>query len=143
LQEAAIGYRWIEALGGRREKPSRAVSTQLVLRNESFRNYAEYMRTESFRQALEQLLDEARQKRTALMCSESVFWRCHRRLVSDSLFAQGISVHHIMPSGDLRSHTLTSGASVANGQVSYESRASDRDERLLFPDGEAMQDEGR
>ncbi len=58
-------------------------------------------------------------KRTAIMCAEAVFWRCHRRLVSDFLLANGVTVQHIMPSGELHTHTLTSGAKIENGEVIY------------------------
>ena len=77
------------------------------LRNASFKNYADYMQTPELRAAIEELLSLAATKRTATMCSESVFWRCHRRLVSDYLLAKGHSVQHIMPAGELRPHTLT------------------------------------
>ena len=53
------------------------------------------------------------------MCAEAVFWRCHRRLVSDFLLANGVMVRHIMPSGELHPHTLTSGAKVENGELTY------------------------
>jgi uncharacterized protein (DUF488 family) len=119
LVEVGVGYRWIEALGGRRKKQDSASSSNLGLRNESFRNYADYMATDEFREGVHQLLEEAEHKRTAFMCSESVFWRCHRRLVSDYLLAHNISVQHIMPSGELRPHTLTSGAKVEGGDVTY------------------------
>jgi uncharacterized protein (DUF488 family) len=119
LPEAGIHYQWFEALGGRRSKIKSTSSPNLGLRNESFRNYADYMATEPFRQGIRELLDEAERQRTAYMCSESVFWRCHRRLVSDYLLARGISVQHIMPTGELRPHTLTAVAQVVGGEVTY------------------------
>jgi uncharacterized protein (DUF488 family) len=118
LPEAGIEYRWLEALGGRRKKAGGS-SRNLGLRNESFRNYAEYMSTPEFHEAVEQLLDLARHKRTALLCSEGLFWRCHRRLVCDYLLVRGLTVQHIMPSGELRPHTLTPGAKIEGGQLSY------------------------
>jgi uncharacterized protein (DUF488 family) len=75
--------------------------------------------TNEFREGVEKLLEIARQKRTAIMCAEGLFWQCHRRLVSDFLIANGVTVQHIMPSGELRPHKLTSGAVVADGQVTY------------------------
>lgn len=66
---------------------------------------------------MQQLLGDAEQKRTAFMCSEGLFWRCHRRLVSDYLHARNIVVQHIMPSGKSQPHTLTSGAEVVDGEV--------------------------
>ena len=94
-------------------------SLNMGLRNESFRNYADYMRTEEFRQGIKRLLEVAAHKRTAIMCAEAVFWRCHRRLVSDFLLANGITVQHIMPSGELHTHTLTNGAKAEDGEVTY------------------------
>jgi uncharacterized protein (DUF488 family) len=131
LQQAGIEYRWFEVLGGRRSKMDQGPSSNLGLRNESFRNYADYMLTGEFRQGVEQLLAVAAQKRTSLMCSESVFWRCHRRLVSDFLLARGIVVEHIMPSGDLRPHALTAGARIEAGALSYPPDGTDQ-VRLLF-----------
>lgn len=118
LPESGVEYRWFEALGGRR-KQSGDSSRNLGLRNESFRSYADYMATEEFREGIAQLLELPRRKRTAFMCSEGLFWRCHRRLVSDYLLAQGILVRHIMPDGGLRPHTLTKGASVEGGELTY------------------------
>lgn len=119
LLQADVSYHWIEALGGRRHKTSRDDSRNLGLRNESFRNYADYMSSHEFREGVRLLLENAEQKRTAFMCAESVFWRCHRRLISDYLLARGITVQHIMPSGELRPHTLTSGAKTENEEVIY------------------------
>jgi uncharacterized protein (DUF488 family) len=89
------------------------------------------MQTESFRTAINQLLSETDEKRTALMCSESVFWRCHRRLVSDFLLMQGITVQHIMPTGELKPHTLTEGAQIHSGQLSYPPSKADRSKSLF------------
>ncbi len=119
LPTVGIEYRWFEVLGGRRRAATEQLSNNSGLRNASFRNYADYMLSQDFRDGIKQLLAVAAQKPTAIMCSESVFWRCHRRLVSDYLVVQGITVRHIMPSGDLRPHTLTSGAKVVNGKLSY------------------------
>lgn len=119
LPQHGIEYQWIEALGGRRPKQSFAHSPNGGLRNVSFRNYADYMLTESFRQGVERLCDLATSKRTAIMCSESVFWRCHRRLVSDYIQAAGGTVHHIFPAGDVRDHALTKGAKTSQAGVIY------------------------
>lgn len=130
LARAGVEYRWYEALGGRRKKAGGS-SKNLGLRNESFRNYADYMTTPAFQEAVQQLLALARQRRTAYMCSESVFWRCHRRLVSDYLLAQGVTVRHIMPTGELRPHALTEGARVESGAVSYPLPSADQGESLF------------
>jgi uncharacterized protein (DUF488 family) len=118
LPKSGVAYHWLEALGGRRHK-QREESPNLGLGNQGFRNYADYMRTDEFREGVEKLLEIARQKRTAIMCAEGLFWQCHRRLVSDFLAANGMTVQHIMPSGELRPHALTSGAVVNGGQVTY------------------------
>jgi uncharacterized protein (DUF488 family) len=68
---------------------------------------------------VEKLLEVARQKQTAIMCAEGLFRQCHRRLVSDFLVANGVTVQHIMPSGGLRPHKLTNGAVIESGQVTY------------------------
>lgn len=120
LPEAGMEYHWLEALGGRRHaRKDGPPSVNLGLRNESFRNYADYMSTEGFHQGIHKLLEIAAHQRTAMMCAEAVFWRCHRRLVSDFLLANGITVQHIMPSGELHQHTLTSGAKAEHGEVTY------------------------
>ena len=118
LPKSGIEYHWLEALGGRRPK-QRDESPNLGLENKGFRNYADYMLSDEFREGVEKLLEVARQERTAIMCAEGLFWQCHRRLVSDFLVANGVAVQHIMPSGELRPHTLTSGAVVEGGQVIY------------------------
>jgi uncharacterized protein (DUF488 family) len=118
LPQAGIEYRWFEALGGRRKTPGDS-SKNLGLRNESFRNYADYMTTPEFHEAVRRLLELARRKRMAYMCSEGLFWCCHRRLVSDYLLVQGYEVQHVMPTGELRPHTLTEGARADGGELSY------------------------
>jgi uncharacterized protein (DUF488 family) len=118
LQGAGIEYHWFEALGGRRQK-RQTESPNLGLENESFRNYADYMMTQEFQQGIDKLLEIADRQRTTIMCAEAVFWRCHRRLVSDFLLIQGVAVQHIMPTGELRPHELTAGAVMEGGKVTY------------------------
>jgi uncharacterized protein (DUF488 family) len=118
LQKPGVDYRWLGALGGRRPK-QRNESPNRGLENEGFRNYADYMLTDEFREGVKTLLEVARRKRTAILCAEGLFWRCHRRLVSDFLVASGVTVQHIMPSGELRPHTLTSGAVIEGERVTY------------------------
>ncbi|SRR5579871_6218611 len=120
LQKAGIEYHWLEALGGRRgRRPEGPSAVNLGLRNAGFRNYADYMLTPEFQAGLDRLLGVARRRRTALMCAEGLYWRCHRRLVSDCLTAQGITVQHILPDGKLRPHQLTNGAKAEKGTVTY------------------------
>ena len=77
------------------------------------------MLTDKFQAGMDQLEEIAVAKRTAIMCAESVFWRCHRRLVSDFVVAHGGSVQHIFPNGEAKPHTLTTEARVKNGIVTY------------------------
>lgn len=130
LPKGAIGYRWFEALGGRRQSKGETSSENLGLRNESFRSYADYMATEPFRVGIRELLEEAQTKRTAYMCSEGLYWRCHRRLVSDYLVTEGVHVQHIMPNGELRPHTMTEGTKVVDGKVTYP--ANEKDEGVTL-----------
>jgi len=120
LTEQRIGYHWLEALGGRRGKQSPDFqSPNLGIKDESFRNYADHMTTDDFQDGIQTLLDIAKQHRIAIMCSEASFMQCHRRLVSDNLLANGISVQHIFSTGEVQPHTLTSGAQMKNGDVTY------------------------
>ncbi len=105
LQANDIEYRWLQELGGRQPKRKHFDSPNWGLRNDSFRNYADYMLTDQFRAGMNALSEIARAKRTAIMCAESVFWRCHRRLVSDFVLASGGTVQHIFPNGEVKPHT--------------------------------------
>jgi uncharacterized protein (DUF488 family) len=120
LPEVGCEYLWEKDLGGRRKKQMpREESPNVALRNESFRNYADYMLTPPFQQAIERLLQHASQKRTAIMCAEAVYFRCHRMLVSDYLVSHGHQVLHILDEKPPREHTLTKDARVVNGQLIY------------------------
>ena len=118
-----IIYRHSPALGGMR-KPRRD-SRNTAWRVAGFRGYADYMETDEFRAALDELIARAREAPTAIMCAEAVWWQCHRQLVADALVARGIDVRHIMrlPTGAPEStrHTLTAFAQVADGLVTYRS----------------------
>lgn len=106
-----ISYEHMAALGGLRKKaPSSSRNVNGLWTNESFHNYADYALTAQFQAGLEHLLDEGRQRRCALMCSEAVWWRCHRRIVADYLIASGETVFHIMGRGRLQPARLTPGA---------------------------------
>jgi uncharacterized protein (DUF488 family) len=120
LKKAGIDYQWMEVLGGRRHKTENGSrSPNLGLHNKSFRNYADYMLTREFREGVQKLLEMARRNRVAIMCAEGLFWRCHRRLVSDFLLASGVTVQHIFPSGEVRAHQLTRGAVISKGEVTF------------------------
>jgi len=117
LADAAIRYEHLPELGGRRR--ARPDSLNIAWRNESFRGYADYMETGKFREGIERLLDLAAQQRLAIMCSEAVWWRCHRSLISDYLKVKGIEVNHIMSIGKAEPHPFTSAAGVVDGELSY------------------------
>lgn len=104
-------YRWEPALGGFR-KPQRE-SNNVALRHPAFRAYADYMETAEFSVALEDMLSEAAEKRLAILCSESLWWRCHRRLISDAaVLLHHVTVEHLMHDRKLRPHIPTAGARV-------------------------------
>jgi uncharacterized protein (DUF488 family) len=124
LPAAGIRYVWMKALGGYRKK-SREDSPNVALRNESFRNYADYMLTAEFKNAMGELVVLAGESRTAYMCAERVYFRCHRMLVSDWLVAHGHEVMHIDGSGPAKPHSLTAEARVIDGELIY------RGDRLL------------
>ncbi|HEX6394766.1 MAG TPA: DUF488 domain-containing protein [Acidimicrobiales bacterium] len=111
---SGIDYRWEPALGGFR-KP-RADSPNRALRNDSFRGYADYMQTDQFWEALDRLVVELRDRSTAVMCSEAVWWRCHRRLVADAvLLSRNVQVEHLMQDGRRVPHSVTEGARLTDG----------------------------
>ena len=111
LAEAGIRYLWLKELGGRRKK-IRDNSPNVALRNDSFRNYADYMLTEEFQHGASELITLAEQSRTAYMCAEGVYFRCHRMLVSDWLVANGHEVLHIDGTGPLKPHKMMAEARI-------------------------------
>jgi uncharacterized protein (DUF488 family) len=120
LDAQGIQYVWFEALGGLRHAGKNDISPNVGLKSLAFRNYADHMMTKEFRGAVQGLLAVAEGERTAIMCAEKFFWKCHRRLLSDFLIAQGVAVEHILEPENLRSHKLTSGAIVTEeGRVLY------------------------
>jgi len=117
LAAGGIEYQHFPELGGRRG--ARSDSHNIAWRNKMFRGYADYMETEEFRAGIARLLDVARTRRTAIMCAEAVWWRCHRSLISDYLKAKGVEVTHIMTAGKTEPHPFTSAARIINGELSY------------------------
>jgi len=124
LPAAGIRYVWMKALGGYRKKVLEE-SPNIALRNQSFRNYADYMLTPEFEQAVGELISLAEHSRTAYMCAERVYFRCHRMLVSDWLVAHGHEVLHIDDPGPAKPHTLLAEARIIDGRLLY------RGDRLL------------
>lgn len=121
---AGIRYHWEQRLGGRRSlaKEQDAASPDTWWRVKAFRAYAAWTRTEEFRVGLNDLTRQIEESRTAIMCSESVWWRCHRRIIADVVALEhDVPVEHLMPSGDLRRHEPSAGARVgADGRVVWD-----------------------
>ena len=120
LPADGIGYRWEPDLGGFRRASKSSANTGL--RHPAFRGYADHMQTPTFRAALDRLLAEAARSSTVIMCSETLWWRCHRRLIADAAtLLAGIDVLHLMHDGKLQSHVVTVPARLENGSVVYPS----------------------
>ncbi len=122
LPENRIDYTLLKNLGGRRKADQDSKNT--VWYNESFRGYADYMETEGFENGLGELEKLASEKRTAFMCSEAVWWRCHRSMISDALKVNGWKVMHIMDLDKTTEHPFTQPAKVVNGCLEYGERLS-------------------
>lgn len=119
-----VEYEHITELGGLRGK-AKLVPQELngFWENQSFHNYADYALTESFRAGLDRLIALGRERRCAMMCSEAVWWRCHRRIIADHLIARGESVFHLMGRDKIEPAKLTEGACIAaSGSVTYPAR---------------------
>ena len=113
LEPFQISYEHIAALGGLRGKaPALPADINGFWENKSFHNYADYALSPPFRLGLERLIEAGRQRRSAIMCSEAVWWRCHRRIVADYLIADGQTVFHIMGRDRIEPARLTAGAVV-------------------------------
>ena len=122
LNDLGVGYEWWgESLGGRR-KPS-PESRHAALRNASFRAYADHMESDEFRAALSVIEARSKDERLAVMCAETLWWRCHRRLIADALVARGVEVIHLGTGKDA-AHALTPEARV------------DEDGRVVYDDGD-------
>jgi uncharacterized protein (DUF488 family) len=120
LPAAGIGYRWDERLGGRRRLPPGEPVEDDWWTVAQFAAYAAHTRTPEFRAALDEVLAEAARSTVAVMCSESVWWRCHRRLIADvAVLARDVPVQHLMPGGRLSLHRPAEGAVVQDGAVRW------------------------
>ncbi|MBS0198003.1 MAG: DUF488 domain-containing protein [Planctomycetes bacterium] len=117
VEADGIGYAHFPELGGRRK--ARADSPNSAWRNASFRGYADYMQTKPFRDGIDRLLGAARARRTAIMCSEAVWWRCHRSMIADDLKSMGVLVLHILSPTKVQEHPYTSAAAIVGGRLSY------------------------
>ena len=117
LAASAIAYRWLPSLGGRRA-PKRD-SANSGWRVEGFRGYADHIETEEFAAGLFELLMLAAGLRTTIMCAEALWWRCHRRLISDVLVSLGVTVGHIRDLTDAIEHEIASPGRLIAGRLSY------------------------
>ena len=108
-----VSYDHIAALGGLRGR-ARSLPSDVngLWENKSFHNYADYALSEQFHEGLDCLIEEGRKRRCAIMCSEAVWWRCHRRLIADNLIVRGEAVFHIMGRDRIEAARLTSGSVV-------------------------------
>jgi len=117
LTARGIEYRWLPELGGRR-KP-RPDSPHTAWRNASFRGYADHMDSTEFGRAFDELTELAARRRTAIMCAEALWWRCHRALIADALRVRGFEVMHIFDDSNPVEHPFTSAARIVDGRLSY------------------------
>lgn len=120
LHRAGIEYFHLPRLGGLRKPLPDSRNTGLT--NSGFRGFADYMATQEFEAGLVELLALAADKRTAMMCAEAVWWRCHRSLISDALVSRGAEVRHILGEGRPGLHRLTRSARVRGGRLAYPPR---------------------
>lgn len=128
--DAGIAYEWAPGLGGRRR--TNPASRNTALTHPAFRGYADYMATPEFADALDRLMTKRQGRRTTVMCAESVWWRCHRRLIADHLvLIDGITVEHVFHDGRIVEHVPTPEAEPAGNHVVYPPQQL----RLLADDG--------
>ncbi len=120
VPDEGIGYVWEERLGGRRRVPKDAPDVDAWWRVEAFRAYAAYTREPEFRAAMAELVERVQHETVAVMCSEFVWWRCHRRLISDvATLVHDLPVEHVMPDGRRSLHEPSEGARLADGLLTY------------------------
>jgi uncharacterized protein (DUF488 family) len=116
LGASEIGYSHIAELGGlRARQKDRAPSPNLFWDNMSFRNYADYTATDTFRTGLRTLRDIGHERSAAIMCAEAVWWRCHRRIIADYLLAEGETVFHIMGENKIEPARINPAAQILPG----------------------------
>jgi uncharacterized protein (DUF488 family) len=118
LEAHGIAYHWFAELGGRR-KPDLLEPEGSAWRHPSFRAYAQHLQSEEFARGLHSLLHAAKASRTAIMCSELLWWRCHRRLIADVMVFCGWQVTHIMGADECSTHRLALPARVGPQGLGY------------------------
>ncbi len=119
LPATDIFYLHIPYLGGRRKTSSQSKNT--AWKNEAFRGYADYMETDEFKKGIDELTQTGTNYRTAFMCSEAVWWRCHRSMIADYLKAGGWRILHILNNKKADEHPYTAAAQIVDGNLSYSS----------------------
>lgn len=118
LEAVGIAYVHAPRLGGRRRPSPNSKNT--AWKNASFRAYADHMESEEFQKGIDDLLALSREKQTAIMCAEALWWRCHRSLIADFLKANGVEVVHILDAKHTEAHPYTTAARIIDGRLSYE-----------------------
>jgi uncharacterized protein (DUF488 family) len=119
LPEAGVAYTWDGRLGGRRRPVPD--SPNVALRHEAFRAYADHMATDEFATGLDELVDRARRESVAVMCAETLWWRCHRRLLADALvLLDDVRVRHVFHDGSITDHSPMPEARVVQGHLVYD-----------------------
>ena len=117
LEKRGLVYMWLPELGGRRTPRSDSLNT--AWRSAAFRGYADYMETAPFAEGLDRLVNLASGQRTAVMCAEALWWRCHRGLIADVLRCLKFEVIHILGPGSTAPHPYTAAARIVHGRLSY------------------------
>ena len=122
-----IGYEHIAALGGLRgREPKVPLAVNAFWQNDSFHNYADYAMSAGFREGLSQLRQRGRTQACAIMCAETVWWRCHRRIITDYLLASGETVSHVLGPGHVDAAVMTEAARLqADGSLVYPAEQRD------------------
>ena len=139
LEAQGVDYLWLPALGGRRTPVPDSPNTRW--RNAAFRGYADHMETQEFADGLAAMLETASGLRTAILCAEAVWWRCHRALLADAVSSLGIAVLHILDESKAVAHPYTAAARIVDGELTYTPGESDAEELPIFDDeGEAEEE---
>jgi uncharacterized protein (DUF488 family) len=134
LEANEIEYQWLPSLGGRRTPSPDSRNTRW--RNPAFRGYADHMETQEFADGLTTLLDTATRLRSAVLCAEAVWWRCHRALLADALSALNVAVMHILDESKAVAHPFTAAARIVDGELTYAPDDSDAGDLPLFEEEE-------
>ena len=119
LQPWQVGYERIAELGGLRGRSDVPPEVNAFWQNRSFHNYADYALSDAFERGLDRLIEIAAERRTAIMCAEAVWWRCHRRIIADYLMLRGRDVFHLMGEGRAEPARMTPAATERDGRLVY------------------------